>query len=76
MANMSIDPSKSSKPLGGQSFSDKVERQLNAMAHITHPLAWKYDLPVIPEGSIAMESLNDLVTLFNQNAPKGVAIRQ
>ncbi|KAL8757181.1 MAG: hypothetical protein Q9199_002405 [Rusavskia elegans] len=39
-------------------------------AHITYPLARKYDLPVIPEGSIALESLNYLITLFNQAAPK------
>ena len=55
-ANKSIDPSKSSKPLGGHILSDEVERQLNAMAHITYPLAWKYDLPVDPEVSIALEA--------------------
>ncbi|KAL8848039.1 MAG: hypothetical protein Q9221_006944 [Calogaya cf. arnoldii] len=37
-------------------------------AHITYPLARKYDLPIIPEGSIEVESLNYLITLFNEHA--------
>ncbi|KAL8675127.1 MAG: hypothetical protein Q9168_000498 [Polycauliona sp. 1 TL-2023] len=66
-----ITPLSKHKPLK----IDKVNAGVHlfdpkSTAHITYPLARKYDLPITPEGSITQDSLDYLITLFKNAAPK------
>ncbi|KAI4211201.1 MAG: hypothetical protein LQ351_005999 [Letrouitia transgressa] len=39
-------------------------------AHVTYPLSRKYELPIIHEGNLRAGSLNNLVRIFNELAPR------
>lgn len=43
-------------------------------AHITYPIARKYDLPVVHEGHLEAASTKHLVQLFNQYAPSAAKL--
>ena len=43
---------------------------LKSTAHITYPIARKYDLPVVHEGHLKPSSTNKLIELFNRYAPR------
>ncbi|KAL8632602.1 hypothetical protein Q9189_001606 [Teloschistes chrysophthalmus] len=43
---------------------------VKSAAHVTYSLPRKYDLPIKKEGSLTTDSLNHLITLFNQYAPR------
>ncbi|KAI4233220.1 MAG: hypothetical protein L6R40_007143 [Gallowayella cf. fulva] len=66
-----ISPLSSHRPLQIVAVNPGVEPfDPKSTAHITYPLARKYDLAIIPEGSIHHDSLKLLIHLFNQAAPK------
>ncbi|KAL9000728.1 MAG: hypothetical protein Q9169_000764 [Polycauliona sp. 2 TL-2023] len=66
-----IPPLSKHKPLRIENVNAGVALfDPKSTAHITYQLARKYDLPIIPEGSIAQDSLDFLIMLFREAAPE------